>query len=271
MRITLLVKRSLCLFLIVWVANSASAQEQPLREYYPVGTEWEEVYTLMVDRYPDEYKTNDFVRTYYRIDKDTVFDNKRYKIVKFKPLEFYNITSESWRTQPGCYFVREQGDSVFFRLDIYSQDRLIYNFDWQENDSIILFNMNNKDRDELEHSQESLSDGFAYDCYSYKNEYAYPKWEKKIYKSIGQTLGGLIRGVSDDSRSRFRPHLTKFIRNNVLIYEKEFASPDGIRQMASDKQPSKKGCFTLQGVKMDERCLAPGIYINNGSKYIKRP
>ena len=214
----------------------------------------------MVDKYPDEYKTNEFVRTHYRIDKDTVFDNKRYKIVKFEPLEFYNITSESWRTQPGYYFVREQGDSVYFRLDIYSQDRLVYNFDWQENDSVILFNMNDMDRVELEHSQESLLDGFAYDSYSYKND-----------KSIGQTLGGLIMGVSDASRSRFRPHLTKFIRNNVLIYEKEFASLDGIRQMASDKQPSKKGCFTLQGVKMDERRLAPGIYIINGRKYIKRP
>ena len=96
--------------------------------------------------------------------------------------------------------------------------------------------------------------------------------EKKIYRNIGQTAGGVIRGENDYIRSRERFVLTKFTRNNVLIYEHEIPTPqvDFIHERQTGNEAILNNCHSLQGIKMDSNHLKPGIYIQNGRKFVVR-
>ena len=67
-------------------------------------------------------------------------------------------------------------------------------------------------------------------------------------------------------RTTRREYLTKFIRNNVLIYENDIPTPqiNAIYDVSYKEKSKRQDCYTLQGVKVDAHKLNPGIYIING-------
>ncbi|MBR5085092.1 MAG: hypothetical protein IKX33_10880 [Prevotella sp.] len=267
------------LFLAVTLLLSWSlsiAQESEL-EHYPVGTTWEEVYTDMgyvdIDYDTNSYNPVSFARYVNYVGEDTIIDAKNYKNVFYKIIENTNNPAEIGKT--GRYFLREQEDKIFYRSyspvfpggdSIVCDELLIYDFNWQENDMIIRVNRNSYNVQELNHSQEILLDGNTYEYYSY----TVLGVEKKIYRYLGQTACGLIRGELDELRMLQRFVLTKFTRNNVLIYEREIPTPqvDFIHERQMDNEAILNNCYSTQGIKMDARYLKPGIYIQNGRKYV---
>ena len=154
----------------------------------------------------------------------------------------------------------QTGDSIV------CDELLKYDFNWQENDMIIRVNRNSYNVQELNHSQEILLDGNTYEYYSY----TVLGVEKKIYRYLGQTACGLIRGELDELRMLQRFVLTKFTRNNVLIYEREIPTPqvDFIHERQLDNEAILNNCYSTQGIKMDGENLKPGIYIQNGKKIV---
>ena len=68
------------------------------------------------------------------------------------------------------FLLREQGDSIFISDNlIVVHERLIYNFNWQENDSILVSARNKYEIEGLTHSYEKLLDGNTYECYSFSS------------------------------------------------------------------------------------------------------
>ena len=61
--------------------------------------------------------------------------------------------------------------SIIFISDnlIVVHERLIYNFNWQENDSILVSARNKYEIEGLTHSYEKLLDGNTYECYSFSS------------------------------------------------------------------------------------------------------
>ena len=264
------------IFLLWGISSYAQTQ---LSEYYPIGTTWEEVYTDMgyvdIDYDTNSYNPVSFARYVNYVGEDTIIDAKNYKNVFYKIIESPNNPAEIGKT--GRYFLREQEDKIFYRSyspafpggdSIACDELLIYDFNWQENDLIIRANQNSYNVQELNHSQEILLDGNTYEYYSC----SVLGVEKKIYRYIGQTACGLIRGELDDLRMLQRFVLTKFTRNNVLIYEREIPTPqvDFIHERQMDNEAILNNCYSLQGIKMDGENLKPGIYIRNGRKFVVR-
>ena len=253
------------LFLLIM---SVSAQAQPqLSEYYPIGTTWEEVFTR-VNYSPDTYTDGVFIRSHFSIDSDTLINDNRYKIVIQTTIE--DVTEPSKVGETLKFLLREQGDSILISDNlIVVRERLIYNFNWQENDSILVSARNKYEIEGLTHSYETLLDGNTYECYSFSS-YKFNGDRKYIYKSIGQTIGGLIDGLADGVRTSRREYLTKFTRNNVLIYENDIPTPqiNAIYDVSYKEKSKRQDCYTLQGVKVDATNLSSGIYIVNGKKCV---
>lgn len=250
--------------LIFAIVSNANAQP-PLTEYYPVGTSWEEVITSI--NYPNEFidKPILFRRVQSDITGDTIVDGKKYKIVQCVMTEDLESPSNvGWVFK--TYYIRESGDSIFYRhvLGGSMKDALDYVFNW--NDSVLICYGQSVpiDYPELEFSQEQLSDGNYYDCCTVK--YLYPP--RKFYKSIGMDTGGLL--LMEISRTPIRSRLSKFSRNGVLIYEKDYYTPQVVKvnHISADTETASQNHFSLQGVKLDRDHLRPGIYINKGKKIV---
>ena len=224
----------------------------------------------------DSYQPVPFVRYVNYVGEDTVIDAKNYKNVYYKIVE--NPYNPAEIGKAGRYFLREQGGKIYYMSygpdhrggdSIAYEDFLIYDFNWDGDNTTIRVNLNSYNIQELNHSQEILLDGNIYEYFSYN---LLGTVEKKIYRNIGQTAGGLIRGENDYIRSRERFVLTKFTRNNVLIYEHEIPTPqvDFIHERQTGNEAILNNCHSLQGIKMDSNHLKPGIYIQNGRKFVVR-
>ena len=261
---TIFVIRNLAIVTILLLTKINGFAQEPLTEYYPIGTTWEEVF-MRFNRYPGEVIEEPvvFVRYQYTVDRDTIIDNKTYKVLVSTILDYVQIPQGLFEETE--YYFREEGDCIYFNYYGEGYDELIYNFNWQDDMSVLLSNGNKYDIQNLTFSQEVLLDGNTYDCYN-KNY----SIMKKVYKSVGQTVGGLMVGIVDGARYGNRHHLTKFTRNNVLIYENDYPTPQvvGIYEIKSDKEMFQQDCYTLQGEKVDITKLKPGVYIKNGRKIV---
>ena len=250
------------IFLLSGISSYAQTQ---LSEYYPIGTTWEEVY-MTKNGYPGEVVDEPcvFARYKYSVDCDTIIDELSYKVVNGIMID-YLIKPPGLIPDTTQFYIREKEDSVFIYDTYINSDRLAYNYNWQEDMSVLLANYNKYDTQYLTFSQEVLLDGNTYDCYNVNNG----AQSKKIYKSIGQTLSGIF-DYDEDSRYHYGFHLTKFSRNNVLIYEREIPTPqvDFIHERQMDNEAILNNCYSTQGIKMDARYLKPGIYIQNGRKVV---
>ena len=201
-----MIKILLALVAILSFPKSSFSQESQM-EYYPIGTFWEEVHA-----FPNGTNTfrNYRNRSRFTVDRDTIVDGKRYKIVQENKVE------SSYPLSPSSFFLREQGDSVFYCRTI-GQESLAYAFNWQSsNDTIRWFN-DDFNRKDLILSHMVLEDGNTYDCFT--NGF-YTRANQLIW-SIGKTERGLFSNTSSRSGTLF---LTKFCRNGVLIYENEVFS-----------------------------------------------
>lgn len=207
-----------------------------------------------------------FARYKYSVDCDTIIDEKTYKVVNGIIID-YLIKPPGLITDTTQFFIREKGDSIYIYDTYINSDRLAYNYNWQEDMSVLLANYNKYDTQYLTFSQEVLLDGNTYDCYNVNNG----AQSKKIYKSIGQTLSGIF-DYDEDSRYHYGFHLTKFTRDDVLIYENDYSPPqvNAIYGVSYEDKSERQDCYTLQGVKVDVTNLMPGVYIQNGRKYVVR-
>lgn len=250
---------------IVLLIGTKAFAQSPLSEYYPIGTTWEEV-LMPSNQYPGEVVNYpvDFVRYSFSVDRDTIIDERAYKVVNSNIIDCLEIPEGFYLS--GNFFIREEGDSIYLNyVGAKECDELIYNFNWQEDMSVLISNTDRYNPQNLSFSQEVLLDGNTYDCYT--KSYGI---RKNIYKSIGQTVGGLILGMADGARYPCRFHLTKFTRNNVLIYENDIPTPqvNAIYDVSYKEKDESQNCYTLQGVKVDVNNLNPGIYIQNGRKFV---
>ena len=250
------------IFLLSGISSFAQPQ---LSEYYPIGTTWEEVY-MTKNGYPGEVVDEPcvFARYKYSVDCDTIIDEKSYKVVNGIMID-YLIKPPGLIPDTTQFYIREIEDSVFIYDTYIKSDRLAYNYNWQEDTSVLLANYNKYDTQYLTFSQEVLLDGNTYDCYNVNNG----AQSKKIYKSIGQTLSGIF-DYDEDSRYHYGFHLTKFSRDNVLIYENDYPTPqvNAIYDIPYKEKNERQDCYTLQGVKVDVTNLKSGVYIQNGRKYV---
>ncbi len=255
----------LSMLFLLFEANGF-AQPQ-LSEYYPIGTTWEEVYTEMMYNPGDPFDGT-FVRIKYSVDCDTIIDDKSFKIVSETTIENIGQPSEVGNVKK--YLLREQGDSIFFCEKLGSaRQTLIYNFNWKEEDSLLISVGNRIPKEYLTHSHETLLDGNSYECFSFSPPVFLGR-TKYIYKSIGQTIGGVIVGTADLTRATKRKRLTKFTRNNVLIYENEFPSP--VTEVKyQDYYPiiSAGAIYDLTGRKL-QQVQKKGVYIQDGRKFVVR-
>ena len=253
----------------IFLLSGISSYAQPqLSEYYPIGTTWEEVHTW-VSYQPGDSFDGTFIRYSFSVDSDTIIDNKRYKTVNRITTE--NLAQPSKVGETSTFLLREQGDSILVSDNlIVVREKLIYNFNWQEEDSLLLSVRNKYEKESLTHSFETLLDGNTYECYSFSSS-KFNGDRKFIYKSIGQTIGGLVDGLADVVRTTCRNRLTKFTRNDVLIYENEYPTPqvNAIYDVLNTDKNERQDCYTLQGMKVDVHKLPSGIYIINGRKYLK--
>ena len=189
---------------------SICAQEQ-LTEYYPIGTTWEEVFTLPNGQnILSDYR----YRRRLEVNRDTIIDGKTYKIVTRDIVE-----SSNGQTGPeSSLYIREKNDSVFcWDIPNHKDEQLIYNFNWQEDTDNFRWVAFDHNRKELAYSQIVLEDGKTYDCFS---KGIYPGFSQLIW-SIGETIGGILTYSSNRSGTYY---LTKFSRNGVLLYENEVFS-----------------------------------------------
>ena len=256
--------------LILLIGTKAFAQPQ-LSEYYPIGTTWEEIYKEVWAQ-PGDAFDGTFIRYSFTVDRDTIIGDKSYKIVNQVTTE--NLSQPSKVGETLKFLLREQGDSILISDNlIVIRERLIYNFNWQESDSILVSARNKYEIEGLTHSYETLLDGNTYECYSFCSS-KFNGDRKYIYKSIGQTIGGLIDGLADGVRTTRRKYLTKFTRNNVLIYEYEYPTPqiedrfqDYYPIITDDKMWSIV-CVGTNGSQTDRRSLhLEGDTIINGMSY----
>ena len=250
---------------IFLLGSNTFAQDQPY-EFYPIGTSWEEVYTTYNPPGDVIDPTNiPFKRTIFKIDCDTIVDGLTYKIVHSTITE--NLSAPSQVGSTSVFYIREQNDSVFYRGDFENtKDKPLYDFHW--NDSILLFCGNGGViTDEFVRTQEILLDGNVYDCYMYET---YGGVYNKIFRTIGQTIGGLLK--STYSRNGFISHLTKFTRDDVLIYENDYSTPqvNAIYNVSCKENNERQDCYTLQGLKVDVNNLKSGVYIQNGKKFVAK-
>ena len=252
------------LALAIFLSGSYTfAQGQPY-ESYPIGTSWEEVYTTYNSPGDVIDPTNiPFKRTIFKIECDTIVDGLTYKIVHSTITESLSVPSQVGSTS--VFYIREQNDSVFYRGDFEnSKDKPLYDYHW--NDSILLFcGIGATITYEFVRTQEILLDGNVYDCYMYET---FGGVYNKIFRTIGQTIGGLLK--STYSRNGFISHLTKFTRNNELIYENDIPTPqvNVIYDISYKEKNERQNCYTLQGVKVDVTNLKSGVYIQNRRKYV---
>ena len=245
--------------------SNSFAQGQPY-EFYPIGTSWEEVYTTYT--LPGDVidpTIIPFRRTIFKIDCDTIVGELTYKIVHSTITENLSVPSQVGNTS--VFYIREQDDSVFYRGGFEnSKEKPLYDFHW--NDSTLLFcGIGWPITYEFVRTQEILLDGNVYDCYMYET---FGGVYNKIFRTIGQTIGGLLK--STYSRNGFISHLTKFTRNNVLIYENDIPTPQvtAIHDVSYNDKSGRQDCYTIQGVKVDVTNLKPGVYIQNGRKFVVR-
>lgn len=251
-----------------FMMSGANAIAQPqLSEYYPIGTTWEEVHTEVCYQ-PGDAFDGTFIRYSFTVDRDTIIGDKSYKIINQTTTE--NLAQPSKVGETVKFLLREQGDSIFISDNlIVIHERLIYNYNWQESDSILVSVRKKYEKEGLTHSYETLLDGNTYECYSFCSS-KFNGDRKYIYKSIGQTIGGLVNGLADVVRTTCRNRLTKFTRNNVLIYENDYPTPqiNAIYDVSYKEKSKRQDCYTLQGVKVDATNLSSGIYIVNGKKCV---
>ena len=241
--------------------------QPPLSEYYPIGTTWEEVYTEVLYR-PGDAFDGTFKRYNFSVDCDTIIGGKRYKIVSQITTE--NLAQPSDAGAINKFLLREQCDSILVCDNLNAvREKLIYNFNWQETDSLLISVGNKYEKEHLTHSYEILLDGNSYECFYFSSSLFFGD-KKYVYKSIGQTIGGIIDGSVDAIRTTRRKRLTKFTRNNVLIYENEYPTPqvNAIYDVSYKEKNERQDCYTLQGVKVDVTNLKSGFYIQNGRKFI---
>ena len=256
--------------IVLLIGTKVFAQPQ-LSEYYPIGTTWEEIYKEVWSQ-PGDAFDGTFIRYSFSVDCDTIIDNKRYKIISQTTTE--NLAQPSKVGDISKFLLREQGDSILISDNfIVIREKLIYNFNWQESDSILVSVRNKYEKEHLTHSYVTLLDGNTYECYSFCSS-KFNGDRKYIYKSIGQTIGGLIDGLDDEIRTTRRKYLTKFTRNNVLIYENDYPTPQ-IENKNQDYYPTIANAKMWNIVRIDtngnqierRRLYLDGDTIINGVNY----
>lgn len=191
----------------------ATHSQESQMEYYPVGTSLEEVSTYFNARVRSD---DSFVRIRYDVNRDTVVDGRRYKIALPAIVEKANVNPISSQYYIR-YYIREQGDSIFIRNTFeYNDEKLVYAFNWSDDNGTFRWYTENFDRKKLTFSQLKLEDGNNYDCYS---RGGYSDFNQLIW-SIGQTGGGLFSrwNIGRDARTTY---LTKFSRNGIQLYDND--------------------------------------------------
>lgn len=243
---------------ILMSGSNICAQEQPT-EYYPIGTTWEEVFALpSYFENPSTSDPNSFNRYEFYVERDTIVNDKTFKIVVRTLTECYRKPSMVGSTLR--YYIFEQGDSVFSSAVIPSGNdngKLFYVFKKPENNGDITWCENQYDVQNLDCNQELLLDGNVYDVYSTN--------KNQLYWTIGQVLNGLTMIFSNRSGTS---RLTKFSRNNVLIYENDIPSPqaDAIYEVQPEMEQQNR--YTLHGIMVDGENLKSGVYIQKGKKHL---
>ncbi len=255
------------LFIALMYPMNSFSQDEPM-ECYPIGTTWEEAFVIYVGR--ELQLPRDFYRVKSEVIGDTVISDIQYKTIeRVRTEDVYD--SSTVGTKDTC-FIREQDGRVYFRdCRLYEEEESIpiYDFNWENLPDHFWVNRNDFDLSSFDLIQVTLLDGNTYDCLTDTiNLVPY-----RIIRTIGQDFCGLIKR-SGVIRQR-TPHqlkLTKFTRNGVVIFEEDIPTPvfSNIHTIPSEDNPKVLGVFTLQGMRMKEHDLSPGVYIIDGQKTVVR-
>ena len=233
-------------------------------EYYPIGTSWEEAF---VDCWENQGLYDSFYRVKSMVVGDTLIAGVGYKTIERQITEC--TYDPSIVGDKDYQFIREENNCIFF-LDGdggYEETKPIYDFNWENLGNEFFCQNWAFHTDKFDMIEEVLLDGNTYDCLFLDDSFSY-----KIYRNIGQIIGGLIkRSCNYGARTTMRLRLTSFTRNDVQIYQFNIPtpSPSGILYIQTEGSPFLTEFFTLQGVKVNKSSLPSGIYIQNGKKYVK--
>lgn len=216
------IKRLLAVMMITTCSMISYAQDVTT-EYYPIGTTWEEV---LLDYDIPQYDS--FFRVRSTVVGDTTITDTEYKTIEREITECRYDPAQVGHKE--YQFIREQDHCIYF-IDGESgmeEERPIYDFNFENyGEEFIcqgwLFSISLFDK-----TEEVLLDGNTYDCLDR------PMSNYKIYKTIGQTRGGLIkRSNLFGERTSKGLRLTQFTRNGTLIYKNEIPTPtDGALKTA---------------------------------------
>ena len=198
-------------------------------------------------------------------DKDeAIFDSVRCHILIDR-----SYTIDHQLIDVKTYLFREAGDSIFYcrhKFADYWEDSFIYDFKgpWQAGDKVRLGGTDRVLEDSVL-QQRLLEDGNYYDCY------------RVFIRTIGQMINGIIPTVGVSRSSTTFHCVTHFIRNGVLIYKNDnIIYPEGYETRFdspySENPADNSAVYSLQGIRVGDgksvHTLTPGIYIQNGKKFV---
>ena len=273
------------LFLFSAVLPLSHANGQEHGEYYPQGTTWieEKFYVTYNDGFFSEFRK-------YRVDGETDFNGKKYKIINvdYRKLanseDYYDpIETWNWIEQPKI-LIREQGDSIYYIRPGKDHEALRYDFDWHIGKQIPIY----YDWYENKYYYEKLKkiykvkllDGNTYAYIRYQVEGAPERTDIFQINGIGYTgYDGLYEGIFDGADGfflslRYRDYkLISFTRNDQLIYkwDRDVDKILGIDKVENDNRQKCGKTYTVYGTEVDAsdmQSLPRGIYIRNGKKFL---